>query len=122
VGSVSAPARRIPVAARTPAGRARERLAKGVWMPTIVLRFRDLPKPTIPEHASVIRDTGSVWWGWWSLPGEAPIPAPDRTKVPSYHADTSQRAWFELSDIREEDVADLEAAERSTSAGGGGAT
>ncbi len=37
---------------------------------TILLRFRDLVEPTIPQHERVIRDAGAVWWGWWRKPNE----------------------------------------------------
>jgi 3',5'-cyclic AMP phosphodiesterase CpdA len=37
---------------------------------TIALRFRDLAGPTIVEHSEMISQHGSVWWGWWSKPGE----------------------------------------------------
>ena len=32
---------------------------------TIVLRFRDFGADSIAEHLQIIRERGSVWWGWW---------------------------------------------------------
>jgi hypothetical protein len=35
---------------------------------TVILRFRDLvtePGGTIAEHRRILRQEGSVWWGWW---------------------------------------------------------
>jgi predicted MPP superfamily phosphohydrolase len=32
---------------------------------TLILRFSDFEAPTIGEHLRVLRDRGSVWWGWW---------------------------------------------------------
>lgn len=42
----------------------------------LVLRFRDLVTPdgdTIRLHRNIIDSKGSVWWGWWSKPGELPV-------------------------------------------------
>ncbi len=35
-----------------------------------LFRFRDLVANTIEEHATIIRDRGSCWWGWWKRPTE----------------------------------------------------
>ena len=32
---------------------------------TVVLRFSDAEKATIPEHEQIINTRSSVWWGWW---------------------------------------------------------
>jgi predicted phosphodiesterase len=33
-------------------------------------RFRDLVAKTITEHENIIKEKGSVWWGWWKRPSE----------------------------------------------------
>jgi hypothetical protein len=41
--------------------------------PAIALRFRDLGSiDTIAEHRAIMRDEGSVWWGWWKKETEKP--------------------------------------------------
>jgi Calcineurin-like phosphoesterase len=43
---------------------------------TIVLRFSDYEKYTIPEHQALLNARGYVWWGWWKKKHETwPITA-----------------------------------------------
>ncbi|MEE9555292.1 MAG: metallophosphoesterase [candidate division Zixibacteria bacterium] len=47
---------------------------------TIILRFSDFEKDTIPEHIKVINNHKSVWWGWWKKKHEPFDPILSRIK------------------------------------------
>ena len=38
----------------------------------MLLRYRDLVRPTITSHRAVLESAGHVWWGWWKKFHENP--------------------------------------------------